>query len=124
MPADNSYTNEYTDAVSTGLDGMRGVSSGTCPGCTECMDIDGYTDEDKHREDWRTYDMPSGGEGFSWRPCGVCKTALGGNRHVWHWIDGGDEHGKGGEIVHESDMCTDCVLYLANGDEPEAWSKH
>ena len=39
----------------------------------------------------------------------------------WLWISGGIEHGKGDEIVCEDDACTDCVFYLANGDEPESW---
>jgi hypothetical protein len=40
---------------------------------------------------------------------------------TWHWIDGGDKYGAGGEIQHEDDMCTDCVMYLAYGTEPEDW---
>jgi hypothetical protein len=41
---------------------------------------------------------------------------------VWHWIrvrEGGDPTGKGGDIMHERDMCSDCLLFQANGDEPE-----
>lgn len=103
----------FTDAVDRGLQGMEGVSSGTCPGCAECMEIDGYTDVEKHRADWHTHDMPSGGESFSWRPCGVCGSKPAGNRNTWHWIDR--------TIEHESDMCDDCALYLTSGDEPEVW---
>lgn len=108
----------YTDAVTRGLQGMEAVSSGTCPGCAECMDVDGYTDAEKHRADWHTRDMPSRDESFSWRPCGVCGSTLGGDRHTWHWIDPNDPTHA---IEHESDMCGDCVFYLANGEEPEDW---
>ncbi len=37
---------------------------------------------------------------------------------MWHWIDPNDPKR---EINHEGDMCDDCALYLANGDEPESW---
>jgi hypothetical protein len=52
---------------------------------------------------------------FSWSSCGICGSSLGGDRYPWHWID------ENGEIVHESDACVDCVVFLANGDEPEDW---
>ena len=113
---------DYTDAVAAGLDGMRGVSTGCCPGCESCMESDGHTDPDEHAMAWRdcnVIDEPH----FSWSPCGICGCTLGGDRERWHWIDGGDEHGKGGTIIHESDACTDCVQYLANGTEPEEWRK-
>ena len=114
----------FTDAVDRGLKGMEGVSSGTCPGCAECMEIDGYTDAEIHASHWHDTDMASGEGSFSWRACGVCGTTLGGNRNVWHWVkvtrwsDGTHELR---EIHHESDMCDDCALYLANGDEPSEW---
>lgn len=85
---------------------MIGISSGQCPGCEECV------------ESGETYDEAS----FSWCQCGICGSTLGGDRYVWHWINGGDQYGKGGEIVHESDMCVDCLMFEANGDEPEQWS--
>lgn len=109
---------DFTDAVHEGLQGMDAVSTGSCPGCGECMDIDGYDDAAKHREAWQTSDLPSGGEYFSWRPCGICGTRLGGNRHNWHWIDPNDPTHT---INHESDACDDCAIYLANGDEPDSW---
>lgn len=104
---------DYTDAVERGLVGMKGVSSGECPGCESCAERHDMTPEE-HRKAWRN-GLDGDDESFSWRPCGICRTSLGGNRHLWHWISGGDEHGKGGTIEHETDMCTDCVLFLANG---------
>lgn len=74
-----------------------------------------------HSEALHAGKLDESGGSFSWRPCGICGTTLGGDRCVWHWIYGGDEYGKGGTIEHESDACTDCVYYLANGDEPESW---
>jgi hypothetical protein len=119
----------FTDAVDRGLQGMTAVSSGTCPGCHECMEIDGYKRDDDgclddareaHKADWHSKDMASGEHSFSWRPCGVCGSTLGGNRNHWHWIDVNDTTHS---INHENDMCDDCVFYLANGDEPESWEE-
>jgi hypothetical protein len=50
--------------------------------------------------------------GFSWSPCGICGSGLGGDREPWHAINEG-------EILHFDDACVDCVLYLAYGDLPE-----
>ena len=109
----------YTDAVARGLADMKGVSSGECPGCATCAERHDMTREE-HEEAWRSGKLGGDEESFSWSPCGVCGTTLGGDRCTWHWIRGGDEHGKG-EIEHDDDMCTDCVLYLAYGTEPENW---
>jgi len=97
-----------------GLSGMEGVSSGTCPGCPECMERDGYDDEEAHEEAYQCGSLDASDEpSFSWHSCGICGCGLGGDRHVWHWLDSGNE------IVHESDACTDCVVFHANGDVPD-----
>jgi hypothetical protein len=49
--------------------------------------------------------------------CGICGSRLGGDRFVWHWL--ADDN----EIQHEDDACIDCVMLLANGDEPEEWRR-
>ena len=84
---------EYTDAVDAGLEGLDAPSVGVCESCEECPE----------------YNEPS----FSWTACGICRSYLGGNRYVWHWLS------DDGELQHENDACTDCVMYMANGDEPE-----
>jgi len=108
---------EFTDAFERGMQGMIGVSSGSCPGCEKCME--GYATADAHRKAWERGETPESPT-FSWSACGVCGTTLGGDRSVWHWIDPNDPKR---EINHEHDMCTDCVLFHANGDEPESWRK-
>ena len=110
---------KFVEAFERGTSGKRGVSTGECPGCVRCAEQHDMSLAE-HERAWRAGEVDSEGS-FSWRPCGICGTTLGGNRHVWHWIRGGDESGKGGEIEHEDDMCTDCMLFSANGDEPESW---
>lgn len=56
------------------------------------------------------YSEPS----FSWSSCGICNSHLGGDREVWHALDD-----LTGTLYHFDDACVDCVVYLANGDEPE-----
>lgn len=121
---------EFTDAFERGTKDMTAISSGTCPGCTVCAEDHGIRllDDDgndrpasaidaEFRAMWTTGAADSE-PSFSWSPCGVCSTNLGGDRNVWHWIDPNDPTRA---INHESDMCTDCVMFLAYGTEPEEW---
>ena len=94
----------YTDALDVHLEGLTAVSSGACPGCVACGEPD--TDDE----------MDIANEGhFSWRSCDSCGSTLGGDRYAAHGIDDDD-----GENVH-LDICVDCLMFLANGDEPEDW---
>lgn len=93
----------YTDAVEANLKGCRFVSFGVCPGCEQCQ------------SDYDCETAPEDEGGFSWSSCGICGQHLGGDRYVWHWVDDKDN------IIHESDGCPDCLVYISNGDEPEEW---
>jgi hypothetical protein len=101
----------YTDRVAKNLEGIEFVSTGISPGCPECAKDLGFKSVRALRrayEQGGVADEPH----FSWSPCGICRNKLGGNREVWHGV-------IGGKVNHWNDACTDCVLYLANGDEPE-----
>jgi hypothetical protein len=52
---------------------------------------------------------------FSHSGCDICGSEVGGDNEVWHAV------GEDGEILHFTDACCDCVMYLANGDEPGEW---
>ena len=142
---------EFTEAVERGLKGLTAVSTGICSGCDTCRtsrgvfgveeDEDGFfvpdrpgkavyfQDEEKAEAEARALfdEAVSSGDcfdegSFSHGSCGICNSHLGGTRFDWHAIVP-DEGGSvvGGEILHFDDACTDCVMYLANGDEPEDW---
>lgn len=129
---------EFTDAVARGTHGMEGVSSGACPGCMTCAENHGIVLRDESdtpraqetiaaefRKLWESGKTNDEAE-FSWCPCGVCGSRLGGDRYVWHWvhvIPSGNPNVPIRDLHHESDMCTDCVRFLANGDEPENWKR-
>jgi hypothetical protein len=89
---------KYTRAVERNLSGLHAVSTGACPGCAECADVD-----------------PDVGDegGFSWSGCGICGSSLGGTLYRWHALT------PDNELLHFDDCCQDCVFFLANGDEPE-----
>lgn len=138
---------EYTERVARSLEGLEAVSTGVCSGCDECREAFDYVpDEECDREpplpaffvrglpEPTVYytteaealkaareafddDVSSGHVfdegGFSWSGCGICGSSLGGTMESWHGVD------AEGRILHFDDACVDCVVYLANGDEPE-----
>jgi hypothetical protein len=102
----------YTDAVEAGLKGLSGVSTGLCPHCEDCADAHGYASVAEYDAAYEAGTACDEGS-FSWCDCGICGSHLGGDRYHWHAI-------LDGRIVHFDDACSDCVVYLANGDESEA----
>lgn len=54
--------------------------------------------------------------GFSWRECECCGSGLGSDRYsaLLRYPDG---------FADECSVCVDCLLFMANGDMPETWSK-
>ena len=100
----------FTEAVEHYLDGLKHVGTGAIRhDCGEC-----YQDDSLSDDDW----SDSANEaGFSWSQCDGCGSTLGGSRHPAHgWTEI-----NGREILVHLDICTDCLMYLANGDEPETW---
>lgn len=98
----------FTDSVAENLKGLKAVSTGFCSGCSECRKDYGFDLEEDAPEEH--YAEPY----FSSSACDCCGTTLGGDREPLHWID------ENGSIMHGV-VCTDCVLYLANGDVPDEW---
>jgi len=104
---------KYTDAVESGLRGLEAVSTGLCPGCDDCADAFGYESTEAFTADYETGQVYDEGH-FSWNGCGICGSSLDGTLEHWHAIDKETKR-----IVHFDDACMDCVLYIANGDEPD-----
>lgn len=133
----------YTDRVAHNLNGCEAVSAGVCPGCDTCRGEFGeyrvtsdYDEQEREfysfkaraderydteelaeqasrsafDEDWCNGDAPSESH-FSWWPCDICGSRLGGDREVWHYV-------ADGKLRHGAGACVDCIVYLANGDEP------
>lgn len=91
-----------------GLHIMPGATH-TCGGCNP----EGLSEGD--------YDRESCDEGgFSWSRCDTCGSAFGGDRYPAHAFVENDP-GKG--LIHY-DVCVDCLMFIANGDEPGEWRQH
>ncbi len=101
---------DYSGAVERELAGLTHESIGAIAGCAECWD--GFTDQDDD-ESRELAEEP----GFSWASCDSCGSTFGGDRHPAHAVT------SDGDIIH-LDVCTDCVMYLGAGEEPEAWQRH
>ena len=56
---------------------------------------------------------------FSWQQCDSCGSTLGGDRsEAW----GIPLKRKPGEVeLIQMSICVDCMMYHANGDEPQEW---
>jgi len=92
------------------------ISPGLSPSCPECQNDYSMSP----REFYAKYEAGKvADEGsFSWSSCDSCGSHLGGMRYAAHAARRGDD-GKF-EIQHIS-ICVDCLMYHANGDEPENW---
>jgi predicted metal-binding protein len=91
------------------LDGLEPVFAGAACGCEACGLGDlAHPDDDQSRfEAAETL-------GMSWYRCEVCGGDPG-ERHAAHgWL----KTDEGEELVHLT-VCTDCLVFVANGDLPD-----
>jgi len=131
-----TYKSPFVKAVERGLEGLEHVSTGACVGCYECgleesapcpecngdgvfgckgCGGDGVVDitYDNNPQLMDLANEPH----FSRVACDCCGSHLGGDRHPAHGIAKINDR----ETLVHLDVCTDCLVYLANGDEPEEW---
>lgn len=91
----------------------KGVFSGFSIRCGECLYA--YDICCKHKAEYmmennQIIEEPN----FSWSPCDLCQTSLGGDRHIAHGLD------ENYDEIH-LEICTDCLMYISNGELPEDW---
>ena len=98
---------EFTTRVDAHFANLR-VAPGPSFGCREC----GLEDVLSHDADAQARYDAACDSFFTWSRCPACG-GLAGDRHAVHfWSDDGTIDG------HE-DVCSDCLLYIANGDVPD-----
>lgn len=94
---------EYESDVATGLTGFEHVSSGSSPGCSDCLECDTPDDPPENWHD--SANEPH----FSRYPCDICRRSLGGDRYPVHAFATCDD-GLG-----HFDACSDCMYYVEYG---------
>ena len=88
----------FTDAFETGTRDLEAFSVGSCSGCEKCQKQGEYADDGV----------------FSPLPCETCNSRLAGVRYPAHYL-------LAGRKIDHIEVCKSCLLYAANGDEPEDW---
>lgn len=108
---------DFTDAVAYRCDGHVATGAAACcPECVETFDVPTrdkrgrFLSTDAIQEELYAVD----GGSFSRYECDSCGSRLGGDRHAAHLLD--DKLG----VIH-LDICTDCLIFHANGEEPDGW---
>lgn len=88
------------------------ISLGTSHSCNECTNGDEIDEDDCEALD----------EGhFSWQECDSCGSRLGGDRFNAHAIhhEAFGPNAKQPDNMYHIEICVDCLVFHANGDEPE-----
>lgn len=110
---------EYDEAIARCTEGLAAVSVGACTECEECVGQNGSDVEHLGPDDRERFADYADEGYFSWRPCELCGSPLGGTRYPAHaLIPNEDGSLKKAEMVHLA-CCYDCLVYFANGDLPE-----
>ena len=111
----------FTDAIEHYCEGLT-VAPGAASCCDDCRDLygcdDGMTENEAqeylcdHAEPW-----------FSWQPCDSCGSRFGGDREAAHGlpIDARGALDYSRDMLHMA-ICVDCLMFWANGEEPERWA--
>lgn len=105
------------------------IATGPAASCRVCLREYGFdpdlTAESPEFDAAQEYMYEHSEGSFSWSACESCGSTLGGNRHDAHAIhrEAFGPNAKRPDEVRHITICTDCLLYHANGDEPEAWEQ-
>ena len=59
---------------------------------------------------------------FSWQQCDSCGSTFGGDRLKATMIP--LDYKAGEDTMIDVDICTDCAMAWANGENPEQWQQH
>lgn len=108
----------FTDAIANNWPDHI-IAPGSAASCEQCRSIHGIADGADLEAAQEIMENDEGS--FSWSQCQSCNSRLGGDRHTAHAIHNeafGPDAKRPDDIVH-IDICTDCLMFHANGEEPE-----
>ena len=108
---------KFTDAIEQNWPDYV-ISPGNSPEMECCQAAHDWADPE-NSDHWGMADEGS----FSWSECESCGSKLGGDRYDAHAIhrEAFGPNAKQPGNIHHIEICTDCILFHANGDEPDDW---
>lgn len=105
MTTTSAYLADYLHYTA----GIEHISTGIYSKCCDCQNA--YDLEEAELEAACQADEVVDEGGFSWSQCDACGSHLGGNRYAAHGF-------TDAKTVIHLDVCEDCLIFIANGDEP------
>ena len=101
---------KFTESIDRELKGIDHIATGLASCCGECCSAFDLSESEMSEgcENGTIYDEG----GYSNSACDSCGSTLAGDRYAAHGF------GKDGEVIH-LDICENCLMFHANGDEPE-----
>lgn len=102
----------YLDAFHRETDGLKHLAVSLVGDCESCR-FPYSTDPEDFKRRVEAGELNDEG-GFSWSSCDACGSHLGGQRYSAHAFT------EKGERLH-LEVCEDCLVFIANGDEPASW---
>lgn len=94
---------KYQEAIERNLKGIEHVSTGACPGCSECDLPKDCTEEERELAEESH---------FSWYRCQSCGSTLGGDRHPAHGVI---KLVGSPDLIFHFEVCSDCLYFLNYG---------
>jgi hypothetical protein len=115
----------FLEAIERELKDVHFFSVGAIPGCDEC----GLADLDKDEADSNNgqHRIQCAEEGGFYRTsCDSCGNTCAGQRFPAHGViaESEDEARKPEATITHFDVCSDCLVFHANGEEPQNWRKN
>lgn len=103
----------FTAAIERNLQGLIGTNPGIATqSCDTCAEQQGQRFEEEPADE---------GSFKNRMDCDSCGTTLGGSVYAGHAFSATPSGVNGPGDVYHLELCFDCVLFHANGDEPEEW---
>jgi hypothetical protein len=96
------------------------VAPGAAACCDVCLSAYGIESDGRTVDEMQTELYGLEEASFGGCQCDSCGSTYAGDRHEAHGI--ATERDERGDVdISHLSICTDCLLFHANGDEPEEW---
>ena len=107
-------TANYIESFERRTRGLEAISCGLCASCSDCQSA--FDVGEKKLQAMIDKGLSDEG-GFSRAGCDCCGSSLGQNLYAAHALIDLD----GRKVLIHLEVCSDCVMFVANGDLPKQW---